>query len=140
MVSASWPTHEQLRAFKDVFFRTGLPNLVNLAATAAVALAVVYFQKWRIELPVSSSLVFFVQGVCLLLPDPFFLSVLLFFFPILFLFFGGVTSPVAQARLSPCCGYAWKSSVTPTGAATAVRRGYQRRKNSDQRGGGGGAC
>lgn len=36
-----------------MFFRTGLPNLVNLAATAAVALAVVYFQKWRIELPVS---------------------------------------------------------------------------------------
>lgn len=35
-----------------MFFRTGLPNLVNLAATAAVALAVVYFQKWRIELPV----------------------------------------------------------------------------------------
>ncbi|CAM9939326.1 unnamed protein product, partial [Hapterophycus canaliculatus] len=43
---------DKLRAFKDVFFRTGLPNLVNLAATAAVALAVVYFQKWRIELPV----------------------------------------------------------------------------------------
>eukprot|EP00903_Cladosiphon_okamuranus_P008783 g8414.t1 len=43
---------DKLRAFKDVFFRTGLPNLVNLAATAAVAMAVVYFQKWRIELPV----------------------------------------------------------------------------------------
>ena len=38
-----------------MFFRSGLPNLVNLAATAAVALAVVYFQKWRIELPVSLS-------------------------------------------------------------------------------------
>ncbi|CAN0270796.1 unnamed protein product, partial [Scytosiphon promiscuus] len=46
---------DKLRAFKDVFFRTGLPNLVNLAATAAVALAVVYFQKWRIELPVKSN-------------------------------------------------------------------------------------
>lgn len=39
-----------------MFFRTGLPNLVNLAATAAVALAVIYFQKWRIELPVGVSL------------------------------------------------------------------------------------
>ena len=35
-----------------MFFRTGLPNLVNLAATVGVSLAVVYFQKWRIELPV----------------------------------------------------------------------------------------
>ncbi|CAN0355903.1 unnamed protein product [Ectocarpus sp. 6 AP-2014] len=45
---------DKLRALKDVFFRTGLPNLVNLAATAAVAMAVIYFQKWRIELPVKS--------------------------------------------------------------------------------------
>lgn len=43
----------KLRAFRDIFFRSGLPNLVNLAATAAVAMTVVYFQKWRIELPVS---------------------------------------------------------------------------------------
>lgn len=43
----------KLRAFRDVLFRSGLPNLVNLAATAVVGLAVVYFQKWRIELPVS---------------------------------------------------------------------------------------
>ncbi|CAN0405581.1 unnamed protein product, partial [Laminaria digitata] len=42
----------KLTAIKDVFFRTGLPNLVNLAATVAVSLAVIYFQKWRIELPV----------------------------------------------------------------------------------------
>lgn len=38
-----------------------MPNLVNLAATAAVAGAVVYFQKWRIELPVGLT-----RLVCLL--------------------------------------------------------------------------
>jgi protein transport protein SEC61 subunit alpha len=42
----------KLRALKEAFYRTNLPNLTNLLATILIFLVVVYFQGWRVDLPI----------------------------------------------------------------------------------------
>ena len=41
-------------ALLEAFTRTNLPNLSNLIATAVVFCVVIYFQGWRVELPIKS--------------------------------------------------------------------------------------
>jgi len=45
---------DKVRALKEAFYRPQLPNLMNLLATIVVFLAVVYFQGFRVDLPVRS--------------------------------------------------------------------------------------
>lgn len=52
----------KLRALKEAVYRTNLPNLMNLFATGAVFAAVIYFQGFRVEIPVKSSNVRGQQG------------------------------------------------------------------------------
>ena len=43
---------DKVRALKEAFYRQNLPNITNLMATALVFLVVIYFQGFRVELPV----------------------------------------------------------------------------------------
>jgi len=43
---------DKVRALKEAFYRQNLPNLTNLMATALVFVIVIYFQGFRIDLPV----------------------------------------------------------------------------------------
>ncbi|CAG8723107.1 11924_t:CDS:2, partial [Acaulospora colombiana] len=43
------------RALKESFYRTNLPNVMNLLATVAVFAVVIYLQGFRVELPVRSN-------------------------------------------------------------------------------------
>jgi protein transport protein SEC61 subunit alpha len=43
---------DKLRAVKEAFLRTNLPNLTNLLATIFVFVVVIYFQGFRVDLPV----------------------------------------------------------------------------------------
>ena len=45
---------DKVKALKEAFYRTNLPNVTNLLATVAVFLVVVYFQGFRVDLPVAS--------------------------------------------------------------------------------------
>ncbi|GAB4821692.1 hypothetical protein N2152v2_008738 [Parachlorella kessleri] len=45
---------DKTRALKDAFYRQGLPNIMNLLATIAVFCMVVYFQGFRVDLPIRS--------------------------------------------------------------------------------------
>ena len=42
----------QLRALKEAFYRSNLPNLTNLISTVLLFLIVIYFQGWRVDLPI----------------------------------------------------------------------------------------
>ena len=42
-------------ALKEAFFRTNLPNVMNLLATVVVFASVIYLQGFRVEIPVKSS-------------------------------------------------------------------------------------
>ena len=42
----------QLRALKEAFYRSNLPNLTNLISTVLIFLIVIYFQGWRVDLPI----------------------------------------------------------------------------------------
>jgi len=42
----------KVKALKDAFYRTNLPNCTNLLATCFVFLVVIYFQGFRVDLPV----------------------------------------------------------------------------------------
>src|SRR3546814_9891705 len=42
----------KLKALQEAFERQNLPNLSNLLATALIFLVVIYFQGWKVELPV----------------------------------------------------------------------------------------
>lgn len=42
----------QVRALKEAFYRTNLPNVTNLLATVVIFLVVIYFQGFRVDLPV----------------------------------------------------------------------------------------
>ncbi|KAJ5074569.1 protein transport protein sec61 subunit alpha isoform 1 [Anaeramoeba ignava] len=42
------------RALKEAFYRKNLPNITNLLATVIIFLVVIYFQSFRVELPLSS--------------------------------------------------------------------------------------
>jgi protein transport protein SEC61 subunit alpha len=43
---------DKARALKEAFYRPNLPNITNLLATIAVFLVVIYFQGFRVDLPV----------------------------------------------------------------------------------------
>mmetsp|Transcript_20548 Transcript_20548/g.30311 ORF Transcript_20548/g.30311 Transcript_20548/m.30311 type:complete len:410 (+) Transcript_20548:134-1363(+) len=43
---------DKLRAFKEALYRQNLPNLTNLLATVLIFVVVIYFQGWRVDLPV----------------------------------------------------------------------------------------
>merc|ERR1711871_1540842 len=43
---------DKIRALKEAFYRQNLPNLTNLLATVLVFIIVIYFQGWRVDLPV----------------------------------------------------------------------------------------
>mmetsp|Transcript_6995 Transcript_6995/g.9381 ORF Transcript_6995/g.9381 Transcript_6995/m.9381 type:complete len:473 (+) Transcript_6995:127-1545(+) len=43
---------DKVRAVKEAFYRQNLPNLTNLMATVFVFIIVIYFQGWRVDLPV----------------------------------------------------------------------------------------
>jgi protein transport protein SEC61 subunit alpha len=43
---------DKVRAIKEALYRSNLPNLTNLLATVFVFIVVVYFQGWRVDLPV----------------------------------------------------------------------------------------
>ena len=46
---------DKTRALREAFYRSNLPNLMNLFATLLVFLAVIYLQGFRVELPVKSA-------------------------------------------------------------------------------------
>ncbi|MEW5310007.1 MAG: hypothetical protein WDW38_001843 [Sanguina aurantia] len=43
---------DKVRALKEAFYRTNLPNVTNLLATVVIFLVVIYFQGFRVDLPV----------------------------------------------------------------------------------------
>lgn len=43
---------DKARALKEAFYRQNLPNITNLLATALVIVVVIYFQGFRVDLPV----------------------------------------------------------------------------------------
>jgi protein transport protein SEC61 subunit alpha len=45
---------DKVRALKEAFYRTNLPNCTNLIATVVIFLVVIYFQGFRVDLPVRS--------------------------------------------------------------------------------------
>lgn len=46
---------DKFRALREAFFRTYAPNLTNLLSTVAIFAVVIYFQGFRVELPVKSN-------------------------------------------------------------------------------------
>ena len=48
---------DKVRALKEAFFRTNLPNISNVLATVIIIALVIYFQGFRVEIPVASSTV-----------------------------------------------------------------------------------
>merc|ERR1712151_585910 len=44
--------NDKLRALKEALYRQNLPNLTNLLATVLIFVVVIYFQGWRVDLPV----------------------------------------------------------------------------------------
>eukprot|EP00011_Vannellida_sp_DIVA3-517-6-12_P005610 CAMPEP_0114611758 /NCGR_PEP_ID=MMETSP0168-20121206/4280_1 /TAXON_ID=95228 ORGANISM="Vannella sp., Strain DIVA3 517/6/12" /NCGR_SAMPLE_ID=MMETSP0168 /ASSEMBLY_ACC=CAM_ASM_000044 /LENGTH=472 /DNA_ID=CAMNT_0001822739 /DNA_START=62 /DNA_END=1480 /DNA_ORIENTATION=- len=46
---------DKVRALKDAFYRTNLPNITNLLATVLVFVVVIYFQGFRVDLPIKNS-------------------------------------------------------------------------------------
>jgi len=45
---------DKVRALNEAFYRQNLPNLMNLLATVLVFLVVIYFQGFRVDLPIKS--------------------------------------------------------------------------------------
>jgi len=46
---------DKLRALREAFYRQNLPNIMNLMATVLVFGVVIYFQGFRVDLPIKSS-------------------------------------------------------------------------------------
>ena len=44
-----------MRALREAFYRQNLPNLMNLMATVFVFAVVIYFQGFRVDLPIKSA-------------------------------------------------------------------------------------
>ena len=42
----------KMKALKEAFYRTNLPNLSNLLATVLIFLIVIFFQGWRVDIPI----------------------------------------------------------------------------------------
>jgi len=47
--------HDKVRALREAFYRQNLPNLMNLLATVLVFAIVIYFQGFRVDLPIKSA-------------------------------------------------------------------------------------
>lgn len=47
--------NDKMRALRDAFFRSHAPNMTNLFSTVLVFAIVIYFQGFRVELPVKSN-------------------------------------------------------------------------------------
>lgn len=47
--------NDKVRALKEAFYRDNLPNMMNLMATCVIFAIVIYFQGFRVELPVKSN-------------------------------------------------------------------------------------
>jgi protein transport protein SEC61 subunit alpha len=45
---------DKMRALKEAFYRPNMPNITNLLATILIFLVVIYFQGFRVDLPISS--------------------------------------------------------------------------------------
>lgn len=45
---------DKVRALKEAFYRQNLPNITNLMATALVFVIVIYFQGFRVDLPIQN--------------------------------------------------------------------------------------
>lgn len=54
--------NDKTRALKEAFYRSNLPNVMNLVATLVIFLVVIYLQGFRVEIPVKSSKVRGQQG------------------------------------------------------------------------------
>ncbi|KAA0186919.1 hypothetical protein HAZT_HAZT004441 [Hyalella azteca] len=48
-------SHFQVRALREAFYRQNLPNLTNLLATVLIFGIVIYFQGFRVDLPIKSA-------------------------------------------------------------------------------------
>merc|ERR1712157_23328 len=46
---------DKVRALNEAFYRQNLPNLMNLLATVLVFVVVIYFQGFRVDLPIKSA-------------------------------------------------------------------------------------
>lgn len=46
---------DKIRALREAFYRHNLPNLMNLSATILVFAVVIYFQGFRVDLPIKSA-------------------------------------------------------------------------------------
>lgn len=46
---------DKIRALREAFYRHNLPNLLNLSATILVFAVVIYFQGFRVDLPIKSA-------------------------------------------------------------------------------------
>ncbi|CAI4224544.1 unnamed protein product [Auanema sp. JU1783] len=46
---------DKIRALREAFYRQNLPNLMNLMATVLVFAVVIYFQGFRVDLPIKSA-------------------------------------------------------------------------------------
>lgn len=44
--------NDKVRALKEAFYRSNLPNITNLVSTVLIFLVVIYFQGWRVDLPI----------------------------------------------------------------------------------------
>lgn len=44
--------NDKVRALKEAFYRSNMPNITNLLATVVIFLVVIYFQGFRVDLPV----------------------------------------------------------------------------------------
>lgn len=47
--------NDKVRALKEAFYRQNLPNITNLIATVLVFVVVIYFQGFRVDLPIKSA-------------------------------------------------------------------------------------
>ncbi|VBB31138.1 unnamed protein product [Acanthocheilonema viteae] len=47
--------NDKIRALREAFYRPNLPNLMNLMATVLVFAVVIYFQGFRVDLPIKSA-------------------------------------------------------------------------------------
>lgn len=54
--------NDKVRALREAFYRDSLPNITNLMATVAVFAIVIYFQGFRVDIPVKSRTNRGVQG------------------------------------------------------------------------------
>ena len=46
---------DKIRGLKEAFYRPNLPNLTNLMATVFIFLVVIYFQGFKVEIPIKST-------------------------------------------------------------------------------------